>query len=263
MKMEQHREAERLLSIIEDSMANNRSLTYGSASEALGRDPATNSRMVAQVCDLLDAAAAFAGVPLLALIAVREKAGGINRKAWRKTGAEYAYRDQIIDRSLAHRFSKDDFWSISDALQKLDGKGNRSAWALVREMYPEPELYQRLVGSPLAQFDAIADIGTDTPDRRMSYGVSYARDLEIRHRVMQRANGTCEFCREPGFLCPDGTRYLECHHIIALAKEGADRMTNVIALCPNDHREAHFGARAEELEREMIGVIKRLATHRG
>jgi predicted HNH restriction endonuclease len=53
-------------------------------------------------------------------------------------------------------------------------------------------------------------------------------------------------------LKPDGTRYLETHHIIALAAEGADRVTNVIGLCPNDHREAHFGERRHVLEQEMI-----------
>jgi hypothetical protein len=29
-------------------------------------------------------------------------------------------------------------------------------------------------------------------------------------------------------------------------------MTNVIALCPGDHREAHFGERRAELEKAMI-----------
>jgi hypothetical protein len=61
--------------------------------------------------------------------------------------------------------------------------------------------------------------------------------------VKLRANGKCEFCGEPGFISTKGTPYLECHHIIALANDGADRMTNVIALCPKDHREAHFGER--------------------
>jgi hypothetical protein len=32
-------------------------------------------------------------------------------------------------------------------------------------------------------------------------------------------------------------------------------MTNVIALCPNHHREAHFGERRAALEREMIQKV--------
>jgi predicted HNH restriction endonuclease len=59
-------------------------------------------------------------------------------------------------------------------------------------------------------------------------------------------------------LVENGERYLECHHIIALAKDGADRLTNVIALCPNDHREAHFGKRRKKLEVEMIQKITKI-----
>ena len=54
---------------------------------------------------------------------------------------------------------------------------------------------------------------------------------------------------------PDGSLYLESHHVIALANDGADRPTNVIALCPDDHREAHFGRRSEELERRMVATL--------
>jgi predicted HNH restriction endonuclease len=51
-------------------------------------------------------------------------------------------------------------------------------------------------------------------------------------------------------------RYLETHHVIFLAHDGADKPTNVIALCPNDHREAHFGKRSAGIEAEMILKLK-------
>jgi hypothetical protein len=50
--------------------------------------------------------------------------------------------------------------------------------------------------------------------------------------------------------------YLECHHILALAKDGADKMTNVIAICALDHREAHFGKKRAKMEAEMIAKVK-------
>ena len=81
---------------------------------------------------------------------------------------------------------------------------------------------------------------------------SYARDPKVRDAVLRRAKGQCEYCGQLGFKKPGGTRYLESHHVIALARDGEDRETNVIALCPNDHREAHFGNRGEEIESEMI-----------
>jgi hypothetical protein len=116
-----------------------------------------------------------------------------------------------------------------------------------------PQGYVRLIPPfALVSPNAIDDIGTDTPGRVSVLITRYARDPKIRGAVMQRAGGKCEYCGEVGFRREDGTRYLECHHIIALANEGADRMTNVIALCPHHHREAHFGERSSELEGEMI-----------
>jgi predicted restriction endonuclease len=91
--------------------------------------------------------------------------------------------------------------------------------------------------------DAINDLGTDAPVRELSQSWNYPREPRVREAVLARAKDCCEFCGAQGFLKPDGSRSLETHHIIALAAEGADRVSNVIGLCPNDHREAHFGER--------------------
>jgi predicted HNH restriction endonuclease len=212
--------------------------------------------MVAQVCDLLDAAAALGGVPLLALVTVRELSGDINRKAWTGDQWSASHRAAIINKSLHHQFSAADFQAISEALIKLDGKSNRAAWRFVRQLIPDDVLYRRLAEPTSAEYlDAIDDIGTDKPSRVNTSGVTYARDPQIREAVKRRAGGKCEFCGELGFQCSNCERYVECHHIIALADQGADRMTNVIALCPNHHREAHFGERRAALEREMIQKV--------
>jgi 5-methylcytosine-specific restriction endonuclease McrA len=118
-------------------------------------------------------------------------------------------------------------------------------------------MFRRLMGDYLDnETNAVDDLGTDMPDRARAEVWTYARNPRVRERVLQRANGRCEFCGKPGFVKPDGGRYLESHHVIALANDGADRPTNVIALCPNDHREAHFGERAEDIEREMVQKLK-------
>jgi hypothetical protein len=207
------------------------------------------------MCDLLDAAACLAGVPLLALVAVHEHGGGINPKAWK----EYAgpRRDAIINRSQRHQFSDDEFAAIGSALRDLADRGNSKAWQYVHGLYPGDLLYRRLIEDYAPpQANAIDDLGTDTADRTQDAVWSYDRDPQVRGAVLQRANGRCEYCGKPGFLKPDGTRYVESHHVIALANDGADRVTNVIALCPSDHREAHFGARSAELEQEMIRKLR-------
>jgi predicted HNH restriction endonuclease len=100
------------------------------------------------------------------------------------------------------------------------------------------------------------------PGRVARHGAVYARNPAIRAAVMKRANGKCEFCGEPGFTGVDGTPYLECHHIIALANVGMDRMTNVIALCANHHREVHFGEQRDEIEKQMIRIVRKAEAQR-
>ncbi|AWV01316.1 hypothetical protein DM992_11800 [Burkholderia sp. JP2-270] len=38
-----------------------------------------------------------------------------------------------------------------------------------------------------------------------------------------------------------GRPYLEVHHVLPLAQGGHDTVANAIALCPNCHREQHYG----------------------
>jgi hypothetical protein len=250
----QHADAHRLLRIIQQAIKDHSApLDYRKAAEALGRDPATNSRTVAQICDLLDAAAALAGIPLLALVMVRELSGGVNRNAWMSKPDEEAHRDAIINTSRCYPFSPADFDAIDTALAQLAGKGNRAAWDYIRATIPSDELYRRLTDPHQNQpADAIDDIGADLPAREPTHGLTYVRDPRVRDAVRRRAAGKCELCGEPGFQTIAGERYIECHHVIALVNDGADRMSNVIGLCPNHHREAHFGARAADLEQQMI-----------
>ena len=251
----QHAGAKILLGIIARAGAHSGELTYRSAAKMMVADKHENhSRAVAQMCDLLDAAACLAGVPLLALVAVRTIDGEINPKAWVK---EYsAMRSAIIERSLNHRFSRADFEAIGQALYHLKGLGNRKAWAFVNDIYGEL-LYRRLIGDYSDHlYGALDDLGTDDPARVLYAGYTYLRDQKVRYAVLQRAAGICEYCGEEGFLKEDGSRYLETHHVIALAKDGADKLTNVIALCPNDHRKAHFSKERDLIEQAMLLKLK-------
>lgn len=82
--------------------------------------------------------------------------------------------------------------------------------------------------------------------KREVTGEVYVRDPAVRRRVLARANGRCEWCGMLGFLTSKNEIYLETHHIIPLSEGGADTDSNVVAICPNHHREAHFakGCRA-------------------
>lgn len=83
-----------------------------------------------------------------------------------------------------------------------------------------------------------------------------ARSLEVKLYALDRANGKCENCNKPGpFLDTNGIPFLEVHHINSLCDDGPDELDNVVAVCPNCHREAHFGKRRVAIKEYLIRTI--------
>lgn len=251
----QHRVARQALPHIAEAAVAGTTLTYQGLATALDR-PSGHARAMAQVCDLLDSAATLSHRPLMALWTVRNARGEVNKKAWTKNTIE-GLRDELLKEAKDHQFSMADSTAMLGALDKLIGMGNRKAWKWVGKQIPQEQMLARLRGvePPLQQLDSINDLGTDEPPVILTAGRRYVRDQAVRDAVIDRAKGRCEFCQQPGFRKPGGTRYLEAHHIIALANEGEDRLTNVIALCPGHHREAHFGESRTSLEAEMTKIV--------
>ena len=114
-KINQHQLAQWLLPIIRDANATNRFPKYQAVAEELGL-PTGYARTIGQTCDLLDAAAALAGIPLLALVKVRNTDGKINPKAWVRT--EPDFREDIIECAEKHKFTDDDFVAIEKAVDE-------------------------------------------------------------------------------------------------------------------------------------------------
>jgi len=71
----------------------------------------------------------------------------------------------------------------------------------------------------------------------------YIRNADVIAEQLDRAKGKCQSCKKaaPFNRASNGTPYLEVHHIIPLSQEGDDTLDNTIALCPNCHRQEHFG----------------------
>lgn len=101
-------------------------------------------------------------------------------------------------------------------------------------------------------------LGKNIADRASIFSTVFKRDKNVRNYVLKRAMGRCEYCGELGFELNGGRHYLETHHIISLASEGSDTIDNVIALCANHHRQAHFGSNADALEKEFIAILAAL-----
>lgn len=82
---------------------------------------------------------------------------------------------------------------------------------------------------------------------------AYERDAEIKKYTLLRAGGECEHCkRKAPFRKKNGAPYLEVHHILRLADFGDDKIENVIGLCPNCHREAHYGSERHRVQKVML-----------
>ena len=105
------------------------------------------------------------------------------------------------------------------------------------------------------------DEGMAAPPRRERSSFVYERDPRLRKLALTRAQGVCELCARPGFLRADGRIFLEVHHVQALGAGGADSCGNMVALCANDHREAHYGSRADEIKQSLLRVLR--STRRG
>jgi len=80
------------------------------------------------------------------------------------------------------------------------------------------------------------------PERVPSVGNAFVRSRALVAWALRRSEGHCEACgRTPFRRYSGGEVYLEVYHIVPLALGGYDSEENVMALCPECHRFAHFG----------------------
>lgn len=81
------------------------------------------------------------------------------------------------------------------------------------------------------------------PKKIITITTAYQRNPDVVAEVLFKANGKCNKCgsKAPFKRKTDSTPYLEVHHIKPLSKGGKDTVENAEALCPNCHRERHFG----------------------
>lgn len=69
----------------------------------------------------------------------------------------------------------------------------------------------------------------------------FQRSVWVAEHARRRAKGRCDLCNvEAPFNDKGGKPYLETHHIVWLARGGADTIENTAALCPNCHRRMHI-----------------------
>lgn len=106
--------------------------------------------------------------------------------------------------------------------------------------------------------DEASICGNQSPQKYQKFGTVYERDVRVAAKTLKFANGKCELCDKPTFLKKNGKPFLEVHHVLPLSQEGSDTVTNTVALCPNCHKELHFGAQSTKLTSKLYDKVPRL-----
>jgi HNH endonuclease len=171
--------------------------------------------------------------------------GGVARKAI----AKILGYDAITDAEL-----ETIFLDYCDAIGVKAQKRPHSFW-----VSPSSKNFLKNNRSGIHDLDQ-SEIGNDDPEYRERMAGSYVRRAKVRRDVLMRAKGTCEYRGCSTFFSPNGEPFLETHHVILLSEQGLDTPRNVIALCPNHHREAHFGERWQSLQDEFLKILKGLSS---
>ncbi|NOR71292.1 MAG: hypothetical protein GQ532_16600 [Methylomarinum sp.] len=91
-------------------------------------------------------------------------------------------------------------------------------------------------------------VGQKKPLKKTATRSEYVRDAAVVAYAFNRAKGVCESCLEKSpFLKTNNEPYLEVHHLKRLSDGGSDQISNVVAICPNCHRELHSGINKKKL----------------
>ena len=125
------------------------------------------------------------------------------------------------------------------------------AHAAAIESYEQTEsTFSTAVKQSMADSAAARDLRLNAapkiPARRILIVVAFDRNPDVVAAVLTRAAGKCERCNlsAPFIRRKSRTPYLEVHHRKLLADDGEDTVDNAEALCPNCHRELHYGGSA-------------------
>lgn len=119
--------------------------------------------------------------------------------------------------------------------------------------------FEIAVREGIRQKDLSKPDGDIIPTRRRVAVTRFSQNAGVKAWVLQQAAGRCEGCESPApFNAVDGLPYLELHYVRQLVEGGPDTVSNAVALCPNCHREIHYGANAQALVAWLYDNVSRL-----
>ena len=143
----------------------------------------------------------------------------------------------------------------SGSVPSSDVEQSDSAQATIVDEIPE-------VTSELRQLrEQAEEDATENPIKQKntaSRESQYQRSSKVREYALTRANGQCEACNSIApFKKPSGDPFLEVHHVDEIGQGGADSPALVVAICPNCHREIHYGKDGNQLNKELRAKLNK------
>jgi 5-methylcytosine-specific restriction protein A len=154
-------------------------------------------------------------------------------------------------------------WSI-DVPDKGNRKGDKLIKYILQPIEEEKEETSLLLQDPLQNIvlkpsdmnsfrnKVMADYEKSSNVKVMGIIEYRRRSIQIKKYALLRADGKCEKCdNNAPFEDKYGIPFLEVHHILSLSDDGPDLPINVAAICPNCHKEAHFGITKEKIKNDL------------
>ena len=101
--------------------------------------------------------------------------------------------------------------------------------------------------------------GITNPKKKETISFTYERSAKNKAWILYNSKGICENCLKPApFKTKNSIFYLEVHHVKRLSDGGSDTIQNTVALCPNCHKEIHYGLNSKLLINSLYNSLPRL-----
>lgn len=133
-------------------------------------------------------------------------------------------------------FLNDCLISCVDGPSQLEFQFTKSSIEPIAESI-EKSIHEQIVARILA---IDTENSNNTPDALIGLSKYYERDKELSKLIKTLRGSKCQICGF-SFKTINNEDFTECHHLSHLANGGLDVSRNILVLCPNHHRQFHYG----------------------
>lgn len=172
---------------------------------------------------------------------------------------QYAYKNQLVIRVILNEGYRREGNSKDTAASRVSFRLlDPKPWTIIMYDYNSGHFTlqrQAPIFLLVDQFSIDQNDQSDPAKRVVRNNEVFHRSPIVRQLALERAGGKCEYCGQKGFVTNKGYIFLETHHVIPLSEKGPDNILNVVALCPNHHREAHYGTQAKVIQSFLLKLL--------